>query len=260
MKRINFTNPDWAYLLGVIHGDGHISKRTIEISVGHNASFYADTLIALITELGFSSCLYDKKSCIRIDINSQKLANDFRKFKNNGIWSIPVNINKPHYLAGIIDTDGCVSNVFSKQKKMAVIISLKKSGNLLKVGELLTDIGFRDIHVNYRNAKYKNAEYPIETIALTGEDRMRLFYKKIQLRHKLKKDKMETIIQDYDANKSLSRIIAEQLKITPLSIPEIMTKYNLNKRQADSILQNLRNQYKIQTIPPIPSYTTYKIL
>ena len=260
MDIINFSNPDWAYLLGVIHGDGHISKRTIQISVGHNAPFYADTLTALITELGLSPCLYNTKSCIRIDINSQKHTNDFRKLKNNGMWSIPIDINKSHYVAGVIDTDGCVSNVSSKQKKMAVIISLKKSGNLLKVGKLLADIGFRDIHVRYRNAKYKNTEYPVETIVLTGEDRMRLFYEKIQLRHKLKKDKMDAIIQNYDTNKSLSRIIAEQLKIAPLSIPEIMAKFNLNKKQADSVLQNLRNQYQIQTIPPVPSYTSYKII
>lgn len=268
MKTLDFSNPDWAYFLGVVHGDGNISTRSICIAIGYNAIYYKESIICLLDDLGLHYKICNTKSAIRVDINNTKLTNVFREYKKDGKWFIPPEINIENYIAGIIDTDGCVSNTstkLSKHRKMAVIINLKRSGNLLKVGALLTQLGFRDIVVHNRIMKYNKKPYPFESLCITGMDRLKLFNDKIKLRHKLKKEKMDSIIKginefEFKKNKSVPQQLAEQLKVKPMSIIDIMTTYNLTKSQADSAMQNLRKKHKIQSIPPVPTYTTYKII
>jgi len=118
----NIDNEIKAYLLGVIAGDGTIAdnKRVSLVAAKRDI----ETLTLFQTYLSPQSPIVNKSdNCCFIGITSKQMAADLHRHlnvytnKKSDKITIP-NISKkliPHFLRGLMDTDGCIANPRAKQ-------------------------------------------------------------------------------------------------------------------------------------------------
>lgn len=258
MGNIDWSNPDWAYLLGVVHGDGCVAPRSIDIAVGYKDAEYADSLIALWRRLGYEPKVYRPRSALKLSFHSAALARVFRQFKSKGIWSLPEHLSLGHWLAGVFDTDGCVSLA---SKKCAVVITLKRSGNLQLVADALEQIGTARPTVHNRVSKFNGKDYKVEELRLTSFANILAFSKEVYLRHPRKKQRLLETISYIDAVQSvvpLWKQIAEYCK-EPRTWKEIATQFSITKDQVDSALQRIKAEREVEIIPPPEALTRYLV-
>lgn len=257
---IDWSNKDWSYLLGVVHGDGNVSTRSIRVSVSYKDKEYANTITELWDKLGYDPKVYRPRTALAIDVHNSILTNELRKYKFNGKWALPAGLDKNHWMAGIIDTDGTVTIA---SKKCAVIITLKRSGNLEHVRDALGEIGICGVNIHNRISKFRGKEYEVEEMRLTSFDKILQFNKYVPLRHPRKLLRLKNIIQHIEDAKA--RIpLWEQVGIwlqdnEPQTWEEIANKFNLTKDQFDSVIQNLKRHASIQVLPPPKSLSRYKM-
>jgi hypothetical protein len=255
----NWLNGDWSYLLGVIHGDGNVSDRSIRICVGNKDADFADMIMSTWTALGFNPKLYHRRTALSVEVHDIALTNAIRKFKAGGKWSVPEDFDKGEWLAGVFDTDGCVSLTKSK---CAVILGLKRSGNLLLVKSALSDVGIGNVNIRNCVSKFHGKPYPIEVLGLTSFDKIRKFSETVPLRHPRKKIRLnETLAHIIRAQSivPLWKQVAKWLHEGPHTWPEIADKFSLTKRQVDSCLQMIKQYGNIEIIPPPRMLTKYLV-
>lgn len=247
--KLAWSDPDWSYLLGVVHGDGSIAPRSISISVGYKDADYADVLAALWGKLGFYPKIYRARSALRIDVHSKELRDLFAPLKQFGIWSLPGEIDAANYIAGIFDTDGCVA----QPERKFICIGLKRSGNLATILPLVCSLGIRPPRVRDTSSTFKGKRYETETMKLSGMDRIVAFSNSVSLRHPRKAARileMRIIVDEIMARVPLWRRVGLWLSGEPRTWEEIAMKFSLQKRQVDSVLDNLRRYASVETIPP----------
>lgn len=262
---INWTKPNWAYLLGVVHGDGHIAKRSISISVGYKDRQYCDVIYGIWESLGYSPKIYFPRSAIRIDVHNIQLRNVFSQYKKKGIWRWPKKYNISEYLSGVFDTDGyaSLSNTSSGISKQ-IGITLKRSGNLFHIAELLKLQGIEGIKVRRTTSTYDGRSYGIEIIQISASKRIVQIYELLNLRN-ARKAEMFRNVYDY-SKKFLDHIpLWKEVglwiqKEGAKTWREIATEFNLSKNQVDSLLQNLRKYATIEKIPPVTTKYVVKDL
>lgn len=256
---IDWSNEDWAYLLGVVHGDGNIAPRSICISVGYKDSDYADYLVSVIEGLGFVPKIYRPRSALRIDIHNAELRGALAPFKANGIWSLPEQLNGGAWLAGVFDADGTVTMASSK---CAVIIGLKRSGNLQLVARRMAEIGIGNVNVYDRVSKFNGQEYLIEELRLTSFEKILKFNELAPLRHPRKVSRMHDVIEHIRKAQAvipLWKQVGLWLEGEPRTWEEIATHFSLTKDQVDSVMQNLRRHAKVEVIPPPKTLHRYRV-
>lgn len=131
-KPIIINEKYFEYLLGVIHGDGSISKKELTISVWKEDKEYFDFLMKLIPlatniEAGY---YMDKSKNYVIWISSINLSEKMKCFKINSAWSIPELKYPEEWIAGCFDTDGCIS-----KRDGSIHISQRIKENIVLLGE-----------------------------------------------------------------------------------------------------------------------------
>jgi hypothetical protein len=254
----DYSDPDLAYLLGVIHGDGHVATRSISISVSYKEPEYAAQLIGLLEAQGFSPKTYRPRSALRIDVHNSVLTESLRRTKARGLWTIPADISISDYLAGVIDTDGHVT----KAPARAIVITLKRSGNLGRLSERLLHSGLRMPEVKDRQTSFDGKPYLIEELKWSAMDQMEWMVANVRLRHPRKAWRLAAIgaeIAAIRARVPLWRLVAEWLSQEPRDIDQIMERWNLTKRQADSALDNIKSHMVVEVIPPPRALTKYLV-
>lgn len=257
--KINWSDEKWAYLLGVIHGDGSIAPRSITVCVGYKDAEYAEYLISVFRDLGCEPKVYRPRAAMSIQFHSAELQRQFAPFKKNGVWSIPDNLNSAAWLAGIIDTDGCVSLA---NRKCAVIITLKRSGNLYHAVSQLEKIGIPGASVKETNSTYGGKVYPIETLRLTSFTNILKFANAVKLRHPKKAARLQetkNYILQCQAHVPLWKEVGIWLEGEPRTWEEIATHFNLTKDQVDSVMQNLKRYAEVEVIPPPKTLYRYRV-
>jgi len=257
---INWDNKDWSYLLGVIHGDGHVSVRSVCIAVGYKEKEYAELIADLWRGLGYLPKTYRKRGSISVEVHNSELTNEIRKYKSNGKWSLPVGIDKTEWIAGVVDTDGCVSIA---SKKCAVIITLKRSGNLIYFRDTLIGFGISEAKVHNRVSKYNGEAYEVEEIRLTSFDNILKFNEHISLRILHKRERLKDIIEYINIARGKIPMWKQfgewLLNNDPKTWEEIAEQFNLSKDQVDSLMENLKRKAIITIIPPPKMLTKYKM-
>lgn len=258
MYIINWAQSDWAYLLGVVHGDGSIAPRSVSISVGYMDADYADYLVSMWVALGFDPKTYRGRTALRIDVHSKALRDVFSPFKQRGIWSWPDGLDVAAYLAGVFDTDGCVPTPDSKR----LVIVLKRSGNLSRLVPMLSSLGIREASARDTATNYKGAKYETETITLSGMDRVVAFSSAVRLRNPRKAARlleMRRLVDSKLAHVPLWRKVGIWLQAEPRTWEEIASEFGLTKRQVDSVLDNIRKNASVQTIPPPKVLSRFRV-
>jgi hypothetical protein len=255
---VDFSCPNWSYLLGVIHGDGHIAKRSISISVSYKEPGYAELLCELWRTLGFEPKTYRPRSALRVDVHDAALAKVLLQTKCSGRWAIPLEVDIGHYFAGVIDTDGHAT----KPPKRAVVITLKQSGNLLKLCARLESAGLRCLPVRERVSNFNGLPYDIEEASWTAMDQIEWIGRNVPLRHPRKRARLQEMQSEIAVVRSripLWRQVAEWLTKEPRDVDEIMVHFKLTKRQVDSVMDNIKAHRDVEVIPPPRILTKYKV-
>jgi len=254
---INFSAPLWSYLLGVIHGDGHVAPRSICVCVGYKDADYADVIFSMFKRLKLNPHVYRKRSALSIEVHSKILADEFRKWKHNGLWTIPSTISIRDYIAGVFDTDGCVS----KPKLKHVSICLKRSGNLNKVLCLLEMMNLKGLKVSNSVSTYNGKPYLVEGIKIGSMERIILFESQVVLRNPRKAARMLAMISHIKQRKSIVprwRQVASFCR-TPKTWKQISHQFHLKKKQVDSVIQVIKSRVKMEVIPPPEALSKYRV-
>lgn len=255
---VDFSKSLWSYLLGVIHGDGHLSNRSIQISVGYKDQEYADILIDIFKSLGYLPKVVRARSALRIDINNKALTDVFRQYKNDGKWRLPIELDFEYYISGVFDTDGCVANPSNK----FISIILKRSGNLYIIKDILTKKGIRDINVKERITRFNGKPYEIEDIKITGMDRILEMNNILHLRHPKKVQRLKemvAIILEIQSRVPLWKQVSEYLKKEPKTWKDVANEFGLTKKQFDSVIQNIKKECELEVIPPPEPLSSYQV-
>lgn len=255
---IKWIEPDWSYLLGVVHGDGSVAPRSIDISVGYKDAEYADVLLSLWRSLGFNPKVYRPRSALKVSVHSKSLRDAFAPYKNKGKWSLPRRVATHHYLAGVFDTDGCVSAAKHKH----ISIGLKRSGNLEIVAKLLAAAGVRPACVKHATSTFNGMDYEVEVLKLSGMDRIVSFSDTVRLRHPRKAQRLREMRAHVDellAHVPLWRRVAEWLQEEPRTCEEISKHFGITWDQVQSALQRIKSKATVKIIPPPRNLTRYRV-
>jgi hypothetical protein len=255
---IDWSDSTWAYLLGVVHGDGHVSSKSIGVTVGYKDQAFAELVFSLWQALGFNPKTYKCRTALRVDVHSKELATIFLQYKSGRKWAIPANLNTDQWLAGVFDTDGCVSD---PSKKCAIVIALKRSGNLVLVADALEKTGMPRPLVRDRISRIKEKEYETEILAITSFANILCFSNSITLRHPKKKQRMQETLLYIES--SLSQVhlwekVADYCR-EPRTTEEIAAKFSISQEQARNALRLVRKNRDVEVIPPPESLKRYLV-
>jgi len=256
---INWQDKDWSYLLGVIHGDGCIAPRSINIAVGYGDRDYADVLMSLWESLGYFPKLYRPRSALRVSVHSKVLRDEIAPFKQKGIWSWPEGLQESEYLSGVFDSDGWASLAGGSKK---IGITLKRSGNLKRLAAYLGHLGIPRVTVQNRVTSYKGRPYEIERILICDSARIVQLGALLNFRNARKAGMFDAVYQhakNYLNRVPLWREVGLWLMEESRDWREIAKKFNLSKAQVDSVLQNLRQNADVQTTPQVVILTKYEV-
>jgi hypothetical protein len=256
--RPDWASPDWSYLLGVIHGDGHIGTREVQIAVGYRDAEYAHILVALLRKMGFRPHIYRGHTCLTVTVCNVVLTRVMSRWKQHGRWRWPDGLDPLPYIAGVIDTDGCVS----KAPNNVIVVTLKRSGNLRRFAEILREAGVRDVHVSNLVSKWRGKPYPIEKLQLSGGDRILWASKHIPLRHPFKKKRLAILAASVE---HWSQVVPTWVKLGRYleshraTAKEAGCALGLTRVQVWTALHKLRERRVLDTEIPPPTEAVYSV-
>lgn len=246
-----------SYLLGAIHGDGHISKRSVEIAVSGKAAWYADMLIELWQGINYDPHWYrDKRDVIRVAVHSSALAAEMRAFKGVDRWSFPQTPSFPSaYLAGLVDTDGFVS---APRTGHRVNIVQKAADKLPNIRPILDRLGFQHISILRKNSnKVRGKVYPVDEVWWNTQDDVLQFASIVTLKHKAKAERLDCCVEYIKElrNNNKSYHVAKFLRENDgATIPDICGALNFDRADVLHALNRMRRQSRVtRNDPPIDS-------
>lgn len=255
---VDFKDPRWSYLLGVVHGDGHVAPRSISIAVSYKEPGYVGVLTELFGDLGFSPKLYRARTTYKVEVHSRALAQQLALTKSAGVWTIPSDVCPAAYFAGVIDTDGHLTKAPQRQ----VVICVKRSGNLERLVLCLSRVGLRCNPVRPRIARYCGQPYEVEETRWSGADQIEWIAGRCVLRHQRKADRLSGMMTEILASRAQTPPwvqIAGWLSECPRDADEIGARFGLTKRQVDSALDQIRAKTDLEIIPPPRVLTKYRV-
>lgn len=157
-RDLKLTNREaYEYLLGAFQGDGTAgSNGSLSYTVDSRNIDYIKSLASTL-EYAFQGCKpkirYEKKGNIaRVILHSVNIVPLFRQYKKDYVWSLPSLSYIKSYLAGIIDTDGCIQ---LRKNTAYCTITQKTKSNILLLAKLFDSLGIRyRLNLDY---KYTNS-------------------------------------------------------------------------------------------------------
>ena len=129
------SNDDLSYIIGVLHGDGHVHKNKKFVTVTVDSKDYIkNTLLPLFKKLfDTNGHIFEFDNYYRLEIGSRVVHSYISLFcpvgKKVGRLKIPEEIKKnkkflASYLSGLFDTDGCVG--YTRDKKQFYFVFLQR--------------------------------------------------------------------------------------------------------------------------------------
>jgi intein/homing endonuclease len=197
-------NKDVAYLLGVLHGDGCITKRSFEVKVNLKDYNYVKCLVNILKKFDLDPKVYKEFNCYRISVNSVIFKNYLNSYGPNKCenWKVPQNILdsnykiKAAYLRGLFDTDGTVTMNLKRQTKRLALYS--KNKNALRDIKKILKMDFSiDGYITKSEKTCKNVLYTWYVLSITNQLLIKRFSREINFNHPRKKRKLREVIKSY---------------------------------------------------------------
>lgn len=232
-----------SYLLGAIHGDGHVSQRSVSIAIDGKVSEYADSVQHSFYQLGIETKRYiTNRGLIQIAYHNKDFADMMRQFKRVDEWNFPLYPEYPlEYLAGLIDTDGYVSKPDSK---LAVNITQKAGDKLPKIRPILDAADFQHIKVVRRNSrKVGNEPYYVDVVWWRSREDVYRLGCILNLRYPRKKTRLESNrkhAHELMVNDKTRSIMAFLRNYGDATLPKICDALGLERTEALQALNHLR--------------------
>lgn len=255
---INF-NPDIAYLIGVIQGDGHVGKvldkngwlssLSVVISVGHKDKPYIKILKKIIkNQFNYDAKIYNDSSCFRVGIYNRSLVRALEDFKRNmkvPNFFLAKNEMLAAYLQGLFDTDGSCT-ISSNSISGTIDFATNRIGFAYEIRDIL-EKSF-NIYSNIRISR-KGDYKPVYRVAITNKSNITKFVGSIGFRHPRKIKVSNNLIKHYVKikersmrNRGHEKIINELVQNKELSTNDIASKLNLHRETVKEHLENLENK------------------
>ncbi len=197
---------DLAYLLGAIDGDGHIHKTKYEVQITGDSKEYFSVISKLFKSLfGIDSHLIEEEKFCRIYIASKPVHSFLSIFhvKGNktGKLKIPEVILEnrgllKEYLAGLFDTDGCLSRIDQNAKQRYFSFAQKDKRFTFEVHRALLKLGInanKPRKQKFNNTLGKTRKNELWRIYIGGKKDLLDFLQIISFRHAEKKHRAKLI-------------------------------------------------------------------
>lgn len=149
----------YEYLLGAYHGDGTTSqKNAIIYTIDSRNINYISNMNTIIKkafngiEVALKNRVEKTSNVARVIIYSSCLYPLFNEYKKDGIWKLPDITNIEAYLAGVIDTDGCI--MLKKNTAICKIVQKNKE-NIYLLSTLFSKLGIEHkLLIDYAYTNY----------------------------------------------------------------------------------------------------------
>jgi len=239
-----------AYLLGILAGDGHITKKTIGLCAN---SKDIETINKFIKEI-FINCkptLTKNRNCFSVTATSDQLVNDVCLHlnvlpgkKSNKI-TLPTLNNQLlwAFIRGLFDTDGCVINIHAKTQSPRCFYSSTSKKILLQVQEFCLKeniignisgikLQFNGINaINFMEKIYKDSDnhltrkYEMFKLWQTWSPRKGHKFKTFSTKSKKRKLSNDDVIFILkNKHNMLGKKLAEMFNISPSTIYDILNR------------------------------------
>jgi len=195
---------DFAYVLGVILGDGYITlPKNGGGYIGLNVKDedFAEAFKKSLDEWSGKKCrLYFYRDFWRVYLHSVAVAKFLNNFNINKLLSFSEEI-KCAFLKGLFDSEG---SLHYKQKRIRFYNSDNNLINLTKI--ILESLGINHIKIYKRKEEIhilhgrKFLVKPVYSLAICRRKNIQLFYDKIGFSIKKKQEKLEEILNSYQRN------------------------------------------------------------
>lgn len=197
-------NENVAYLLGVLHGDGCLTKRSFEVCVNLKDYDYVKYLVKVLKKFDHDPKVFKDHNCYRVFMNSIIFRDYLNSYGPNRCenWKVPQRIlNNGHkiksaYLRGLFDTDGTATMNLKQRTKRLALYSKNKNA-LYKIKKILKIDFTIDSYITKSKKIYNNALYEWYVLSITNQSSIKKFNKKINFNHPRKRKKLKEIIKRY---------------------------------------------------------------
>ncbi len=163
---IDFNNPLFWYIIGIVTTDGHINNKSNTIQIYQKNIEYLYNIQKLIGHFGK---IYKSTNIYSLHLTNNKLYNFFidNNFSTDKRYNVPFIKNIPdnmfkYYLLGIFDGDGCIYyNYRSGQFVNKIFQITSGSYNLVeKLNENLINLNYKS-KINYKVSTVGNKYYDL---------------------------------------------------------------------------------------------------
>lgn len=199
-------SPELAYLLGAIDGDGHIHKTKYEVQLTGDSEEYFSVISKLFKKLfGVDSHLIKEDTFCRIYIASKPVHSFLSIFHAKGNKTGKLKIPKiifghkellKEYLAGLFDTDGCLSRIDHGTKQKYFSFAQKDKRFTFEVHRALIELGInanRPRKQKFNNTLGKTGKNELWRIYIGGKKDLSELLQKIKFRHPEKNNRAKLI-------------------------------------------------------------------
>lgn len=201
---------DLAYFLGALHGDGSLHKNKKFVTITNESKGYLrKIIIPLAGKIFKTTCHFtDLGGCFRGEIGSKPIHSFLSIFcpigKKKGLLRIPKEIFNNQsllksYLAGLFDTDGCLTHIEKKRKHLFFCFVQADKRFTMEVYSALQKLG---VNVN-KPKQFLSPSYPYATgrnliewrIYIGSRKTLQTFLSIIKFRYSHKKRRAEMILR-----------------------------------------------------------------
>jgi prephenate dehydratase len=126
----------------------------------------------------------------------------------------------------------------------------------------LARIGIPNVAVHNRSSSFKGKPYELEELRLTSFQNVMIFASRVTLLYPNKAKRLREqveYIQTVQSHIPTWKQVALWLKEEPRTWEEVAERFNLTKKQFDSVMQNIKRVMEVEVIPPPKSLTRYRV-
>jgi len=202
--------PEFWYLVGVIQGDGYVSKiggQTYTVSIAVKDTGHAKILMDIIRRLfDYSPGFQGRPDCSYVRMTAKGLRDLFSNFKTPRRWNVPEEVfgkdvvTKGAYLRGLFDTDGHVAfyprNDEYDRIDSGITLNIDNTEAAKGVQRLLGSIGIMSRYylINY---KKNGKDYKIDRIVIKNQTHIIQFASLVGFLHPRKTETLQKLIGSY---------------------------------------------------------------
>lgn len=201
-----YIDENLAYIIGAMHGDGHMhkNKRYITLTVD-SQDYIKEALIPFFQKVfDVSGSIINFRTYYRLEIGSKATYSFLLMFcprgKKIGLLKVPKEIKSDRklltsYLSGLFDTDGCIG--YDKNRNVYFVFVQRDKNFVFDIYKCLISLGLNinkpRVFYTVKGPGFKNRDLEEWRIYIGSKKTLYNFLDKISFLHPIKKNKSDII-------------------------------------------------------------------